>query len=339
MRIGGPTGRAIGSGEMCCELLESELMPRVLVVEDSEQEVPKLRQFLAQAGYDGLPVTFAMDLCDRAKRSAASAVLVGSVPVELDVPTFFAAMNEWLPTVPIMALTGNVTTTAVATEQAASTARHRHITPKDALSSGIAGCLPRDSLASDLEWTLQTILSSALSLASALSPAQDDSDTTSEADAICYTIDNAPGLIPLLVAQARCRVESWPFADPMEPARVAVALSEVLENALYHGNLELSSELRQGDGRAWREESRRRLCLPPYCDRRIRFQGVIDHRSARFTIHDEGPGFNPHLQTDCTERKNLERCAGRGLFLMRAYMDEVQFNAAGNEAVLVKHRP
>ena len=36
--------------------------------------------------------------------------------------------------------------------------------------------------------------------------------------------------------------------------------------------------------------------------------------------------------------KTLERVGGRGLVLMRHFMDEVTFNPAGNEVTLVKHR-
>ena len=60
---------------------------------------------------------------------------------------------------------------------------------------------------------------------------------------------------------------------------------------------------------------------------------------ARFTIRDEGPGFDPAMLSNPTQAENLERCSGRGLLLMRMFMDEVTFNSIGNEVTLVKRRP
>ena len=39
---------------------------------------------------------------------------------------------------------------------------------------------------------------------------------------------------------------------------------------------------------------------------------------------------------DPTDPANIERASGRGIFLMRAFMDEVLFNEVGNSVVLVK---
>ena len=60
---------------------------------------------------------------------------------------------------------------------------------------------------------------------------------------------------------------------------------------------------------------------------------------ARFTIRDEGSGFDTSLPRNPTLPDNIERYSGRGLLLMRMFMDEVLFNAAGNEVTLVKYRP
>jgi anti-sigma regulatory factor (Ser/Thr protein kinase) len=57
---------------------------------------------------------------------------------------------------------------------------------------------------------------------------------------------------------------------------------------------------------------------------------------ARFVIRDEGPGFDPHKVPDPTDPENLERESGRGLLLMRSFMDSVAYNPTGNEVTLVK---
>jgi serine/threonine-protein kinase RsbW len=53
------------------------------------------------------------------------------------------------------------------------------------------------------------------------------------------------------------------------------------------------------------------------------------------TIRDEGLGFDPSSIPDPTRPENLMRPCGRGLFLMRQLLDEVSYNALGNEVTLV----
>ena len=55
-------------------------------------------------------------------------------------------------------------------------------------------------------------------------------------------------------------------------------------------------------------------------------------------VRDEGPGFNPGDVPDPTDPANLERESGRGLLLMRTFMDDVQFSQHGNQVTLVKRR-
>jgi serine/threonine-protein kinase RsbW len=47
--------------------------------------------------------------------------------------------------------------------------------------------------------------------------------------------------------------------------------------------------------------------------------------SLEIKVHDEGPGFNPELVPDPTEDENLLKTSGRGIFLMRTFMDEVEW--------------
>lgn len=293
----------------------------MLVVEHCASEVDNLLQVISKAGFDGISVPGSLVSSGALDSFAGGVILVGSLVAGDDLASGLAAFVQLAPAFPIVVLTDPEDGTK-------ASSGFLHAKARDAISVGVAGCLPRTSLTSDLEWTLRTI-------AGTTQP----SAALSNSHVFCYTFDNAPELLPIIIAHVRNRLESWPILDSMDPVRMMVALSEALDNALYHGNLELSSDLRQGDGRAWREESQRRLQCPPYCERRIRFQGVIDCHSARFSIRDEGPGFDPECLGDCTNQENLERCSGRGLLLMRTYMDEVCFNESGNEAILIKHHP
>ena len=56
----------------------------------------------------------------------------------------------------------------------------------------------------------------------------------------------------------------------------------------------------------------------------------------RIVIRDEGPGFNPGAVRNPTEKVNMDRIGGRGLLLIRSFMDEVIYNQQGNELTIIK---
>ena len=60
-----------------------------------------------------------------------------------------------------------------------------------------------------------------------------------------------------------------------------------------------------------------------------------------FKISDQGNGLDPDTLPDPLAAENLLRGTGRGIFLMRSFMDEVHFRQLhpGTELTLIKHRP
>jgi anti-sigma regulatory factor (Ser/Thr protein kinase) len=126
------------------------------------------------------------------------------------------------------------------------------------------------------------------------------------------------------------------LCDEADRVRIGVALEEALVNALYHGNLEVSSTLLETDYKAYCELVERRRQEPPYSTRKIHVTADMNREKAVFVIRDEGPGFNPAALPDPTEPANLEKASGRGVLLMRTFLDEVIYNARGNEVTLVK---
>jgi anti-sigma regulatory factor (Ser/Thr protein kinase) len=56
------------------------------------------------------------------------------------------------------------------------------------------------------------------------------------------------------------------------------------------------------------------------------------------TICDEGPGFDPSSLPDPTDPENIGKISGRGLLLIRTFMDDVKFNDSGNEITLFKRK-
>ena len=55
-------------------------------------------------------------------------------------------------------------------------------------------------------------------------------------------------------------------------------------------------------------------------------------------VSDEGEGFRPEEVPDCTAEENLDKESGRGLLLMRSFMNEVEFNEQGNSVMMWKER-
>ena len=63
----------------------------------------------------------------------------------------------------------------------------------------------------------------------------------------------------------------------------------------------------------------------------------VTNTEARFVTRDDGEGFDPSRLPDLTDPTSLD-AGGRGLLLVRTFMDEVRFNAKGNEITLIKRR-
>ena len=92
---------------------------------------------------------------------------------------------------------------------------------------------------------------------------------------------------------------------------IKLALDEALANAINHGNHQDPAK-------------------------RITVDYQIDAREARITVQDEGNGFDPDTVPDPTLDENQTLSHGRGLMLMRVYMDDVIYDCSGSRVALVK---
>jgi CheY-like chemotaxis protein/anti-sigma regulatory factor (Ser/Thr protein kinase) len=151
-------------------------------------------------------------------------------------------------------------------------------------------------------------------------------------------LDNDPELIPPLVGFFQNNLQRLGFGDESTRTRIGMALMEAGSNAMLHGNLEVSSELRkdsQADYLALVEERRRQ---EPYCSRRLYITAREIPDQTTYTVEDAGPGFNPESLSDPTTPENVLRLSGRGLLLIRTFMDTVKFNERGNQITMIKNR-
>lgn len=200
-----------------------------------------------------------------------------------------------------------------------------------ALRSGAATYVPKKSLASDLLATLETVLSLA-----AVDSRRRKLQRCVESTHSTFRIENDPELIAPLITMLQEGLDGIGVADDNARTRVAMALQEAIANALYHGNLEVSSDLRQEDERHFYAEADARRRRPPYRDRAIHIAAQLDRDSATYRIRDEGPGFDTTTLDTPFDPESLMRVGGRGMILIRSFMDEVAHNEDGNEITMVK---
>jgi serine/threonine-protein kinase RsbW len=103
--------------------------------------------------------------------------------------------------------------------------------------------------------------------------------------------------------------------DDDDLMKIGMAVRESMVNAVVHGNRYNANK-------------------------KVRFS--VAHSSERFTVRvsDEGEGFDPESLPDPLAPENLMRTSGRGIFLIRSFMDEFQIHRreqGGMEVTLVKY--
>jgi CheY-like chemotaxis protein len=150
-----------------------------------------------------------------------------------------------------------------------------------------------------------------------------------------FRLTNNGTLVPPLIAQLRYLVQRFRIRDYNGAMLVATALEEALQNAIIHGNLEVSSKLREVDsGRGYHQLAEQRRQEAPYKDRHVDVLARLTTDTAEFVIRDEGPGFDPRTIPDPTAPDRLDKPSGRGLWLIHAFVDGVRHNDRGNEITL-----
>ena len=70
---------------------------------------------------------------------------------------------------------------------------------------------------------------------------------------------------------------------------------------------------------------------------KINIEWEISRNVVRIGVEDEGEGFDYTNIPDPTKGKSLFKAGGRGLYLIRKFMDKVEFNKKGNFIKMVKY--
>lgn len=293
-------------------------MPTALVVDDSQVDQRLAGGLLTQRA--DLKVVYATD-------GVQALAMLNDEPIDLvltdmQMPQMgglelVEAIRKDHPRVPVILMTGHGSESIAA----------------EALRRGAAGYVPKRFLSRDLERIVERALTlhgverhQRLALATL---------TSSESQ---FVLGNDPDLVQPLIHYLRQDAARFECCDETAMMRVAVALDEALVNAMEHGNLEADSALRELGGKDYLLLVAARRTEPPYCDRRVYLTSRVTHDSLTYIIRDEGKGFDPASLPDPTDPANLVKSSGRGLLLIRAFMDEVHHNEVGNEITMIKYR-
>jgi serine/threonine-protein kinase RsbW len=125
-------------------------------------------------------------------------------------------------------------------------------------------------------------------------------------DSTLETVDNAE--------QTASRIASETGFGEDEVMQIAMAVREAAVNAVLHGN-----------------------AYDP--EKKVELEFERTGQDLVITIRDQGKGFDQKKIADPLAAENLLKTSGRGIFLIRSFMDDVQINPsqAGTEIKLVKH--
>jgi serine/threonine-protein kinase RsbW len=134
-----------------------------------------------------------------------------------------------------------------------------------------------------------------------------------QAGKITYTLESSIASVDRLEQTAE-EVARRAGMDDDEVFRISVAVREAAVNAVLHGN-----------------------CYSPEKQITASFEAIGNDLVIR--IADQGKGLNPDTLPDPLAPENLLRGTGRGIFLIRSFMDEVKFRQLhpGTELTLIKH--
>lgn len=289
---------------------------RLLVVDDALVECRLAGGLVEKAlGWNVTSATSGAAALDAIRATPPDLVLTDLLMPEMDGLELTGAIREQFPSVPVVLMTAH------GSEELAIRA----------LKTGAASYVPKRTLARDLAETLDQVLTAARAsrCQQRLLECLDRVETS-------FLLDNDPALLPPLIAQMQETLSRLGVCDQHTQIRVGIALEEALLNGLYHGNLELSSELRQDGSDRYYELGRQRLGQEPYRSRRLYIHSGVSRGAAIFTVRDDGPGFDVAALPDPTDPENVIRASGRGLLLIRTFMDDVRHNERGNEITMVK---
>ena len=119
-----------------------------------------------------------------------------------------------------------------------------------------------------------------------------------------------------------------------DPYKTVVGLTELLLNAIEHGNLGITYEEKSAmERKEWLAEVERRMALPENAEKCVEVAVERDSKAIRFTIHDDGKGFDWTRFLEIDPKRAFDT-HGRGIAMARHLsFDSVEYRGNGNTVV------
>ncbi|MDA9934651.1 response regulator [Rubripirellula sp.] len=290
----------------------------ILVVDDSPTQLRQIQFLLEREGFVVRSAVDGVQAIASIEDNMPMLVVTDLQMPEMNGLELVASVKETIPSLPV------ILTTSQGSEEIAS----------QALKAGAASYVPKRELNDTLIPVLQQVM--AVNKAAKAVPKVAKNAIESN---ITLEVSNDESQIPDIISRLELPMVEHDLFDEGERMQIAMALDEALLNAMIHGNLEVSSELRQSDdGAPYVNMIAKRKKEAPYSDRKVTIKLEASNEQVTFTIRDDGPGFDAAALRDPTDPENIERAGGRGLLLINAFMDEVSHNELGNEIRMVKRK-
>jgi len=144
-----------------------------------------------------------------------------------------------------------------------------------------------------------------------------------------------------MAAEYLCRRAVLCGACPEKRAnKVTMSLHEAISNAIVHGNLELSSALKEQGDDAFAQALAKRAGDTRVNQRKVDVRFDYDGTQCRWTFRDEGPGFDFQriLGRAASDEPMAILSSGRGILIMRSFMDGVSYEEGGRRLLLTMVR-
>ena len=130
------------------------------------------------------------------------------------------------------------------------------------------------------------------------------------------------------------------ICDKSTSENILLALREAIDNAMIHGNLEITSDVIEKQGiKAFYDMVEKRKKDDKFQDRKVTVYYELLDDYVEYIIEDEGTGFDYSTLPDPRDPENFYKKSGRGLLIIRTLMDEVHWNGKGNIIRLRKYKP
>lgn len=233
---------------------------------------------------------------------------------DLDGLELVNAIGEKYPGVPVVLMTAHGSENIAA----------------QALASGAASFVPKSALADSLVETVMHVLM--MSESEARYKRLIDSAIKTDFE---FELKNDLEIVAPLIDMIHQVSLGHNLLDENSQLQLAVAIEQALNNAMVRGNLEIR---RDEFPFVSRQIFNERAQQAPYCDRIVYFRALVTRESATFTIRDQGPGFDTSTVPSGGDPESFRDGSGRGLVLIKTFMDEVCFNDRGNELTMVKRK-